>query len=193
MVSEERPGSGASHLSLLSRHGPPKAVTATCPVLSESCPLHTDFLHTSPLSPDIPRCVCIPAKATGIPFHNHRRVPVLFPHLHPNSCYCNPEVLHSQLGHHSGFSGPASRVEPLRSFTPRGTGTRSSPFPPAAAGTPSREARCVPSLTHLPRQFLWQRDADVAGSKHYCGHPPPPTPSLTELALTPDGRRSGQG
>ena len=122
MVSRERPGSGASHLSLLSHHGPPKAVTATHPVLSESRPLHTDFPHTSPLSPDIPRCVCIPAKATEITFHNHRRVPVLFPHLHPNSCYCNPEVLHSQLGHHSGFSGPARKVEPLRSFTLRGTG-----------------------------------------------------------------------
>lgn len=145
VVSREGPGSRASHLSHLSHHGPPKAVVATCLGPSAaSPPLHTDFLHTCPLSPDISRCISIPAKATEIPFRDHRRVPVLFPHLDPNSCFYNPEVLHTELGHHSGFSGPASRVEPLRSFTPRGTGTQWSLFHLQQLGHPAERPGVCP-------------------------------------------------
>lgn len=80
VVSREGPGSRASHLSHLPHHGPPKAVAATCPGPSAaSPPLHTDFLHTCPLSPDIPRCISIPAKATEIPFHDHRRPSFISP------------------------------------------------------------------------------------------------------------------
>ena len=111
-------------------------------------PLHTDLPHTRPLLTDVPRCIFIPAKATEIPFCDHRRVPVLFPHLHPNSCFYNPEVLHTELGHHSGFSGPASRVEPPRSFTSRGTGTQLSLFHLQQLGHPAeRPAVCPHRLT----------------------------------------------
>lgn len=119
--SPGRTGAGArdARLAALPRHlsctGFPEAPTATCPASAAKYPHLYELPHTCPLSPDGPRCVFIPVKVPGIPFHDHKRASVLL--APPCSLIHAPRILSSSTVNMAtrGVSGPqpARREEPL--------------------------------------------------------------------------------